>query len=160
MGSGKTAVGKELSSLLGYSLVDFDFEMEKEEGMSIKKIFETRGEKYFRQLETEILKRFSKRSLVVASTGGGIIERDANRSCLKEEWTAIFLDAPFEILLPRIKGDPKRPKALTSTKKIECLYQKRWPLYKDVAKIQVRVSNMNTREIAEAIYKKLLEEEK
>ena len=65
MGSGKSTVGKELSALTGLSLKDSDAEIEKTEGMSINDIFKIKGEEYFRELETSILKN----CLQTVSTG-------------------------------------------------------------------------------------------
>ena len=53
MGAGKTSVGQVIAQKLGREFVDMDVLIEKEEGMSIPKIFETRGEGYFRAREAE-----------------------------------------------------------------------------------------------------------
>ena len=55
--SGKTTIGKLLATqLLGYSFVDTDEVIEKEQGILISEIFAKNGEDYFRTLETNTLK--------------------------------------------------------------------------------------------------------
>ena len=57
MGAGKTSVGKILTSKLSdFTFIDIDEQIEKLEGITISKIFETKSEKYFRQLETNTIK--------------------------------------------------------------------------------------------------------
>ena len=54
MGTGKSAVGKELAERLNYQHLDTDREIEKRTGRSIPEIFEREGEEYFRKLESEL----------------------------------------------------------------------------------------------------------
>ena len=55
--------------------------MKKNEKLSIKEIFEKKGENYFREIESKYLLR--KRKLAVVSCGGGIILYKKNREFLK-----------------------------------------------------------------------------
>jgi len=63
MGAGKTTVAKILSKRLNCEFVDLDLYIEKEQGISISEMFEKHGEKYFRDVETEGLKKY-QRSLI------------------------------------------------------------------------------------------------
>jgi shikimate kinase/shikimate kinase/3-dehydroquinate synthase len=47
MGSGKSSVGSLIAKKLQLNFIDIDNEIENELGLSIKKIFETKGEDYF-----------------------------------------------------------------------------------------------------------------
>ena len=72
MGCGKTTVGGLLAKALNYSFIDLDKFIEKNEGLSVSKIFEIKGELYFRAQERkylEVLLDSSKR--IVLSLGGG-----------------------------------------------------------------------------------------
>ena len=72
MGSGKTAVGIELSRLYNIPFIDLDNEIIKVEKRSINKIFEENGELYFRKIEHECLKNLLKQSVSsIISLGGG-----------------------------------------------------------------------------------------
>ena len=56
-GSGKSSVGKRLAKKLQFSNIDIDKEIEKDEKLSIKEIFEVKGENYFREIENKYLLR-------------------------------------------------------------------------------------------------------
>lgn len=55
MGSGKSSVGRELSTLLGLPVVDLDRYIEQRSGLRIPEIFALSGEPAFRDLETAAL---------------------------------------------------------------------------------------------------------
>ena len=57
MGSGKTTLGLKLSYLLRMPVEDTDKLIERQEGRSITQIFADDGESYFRELETELLRK-------------------------------------------------------------------------------------------------------
>lgn len=72
MGSGKSSVGLSLSKVLKYNFLDLDNFIEDKEEKSISKIFETKGEIYFRKKESEYLKEvISENNNLVLSLGGG-----------------------------------------------------------------------------------------
>ena len=75
MGCGKSSLGKQLAKRLSKTFVDMDAVIEKEAGMTITQMFETFGEPYFRDKETELCRRLSKQTGLVISTGGGIVGR-------------------------------------------------------------------------------------
>ena len=51
MGVGKSTIGKIISDKLKFKFIDTDHEIEKNEKSTIKKIFDLKGEKYFREIE-------------------------------------------------------------------------------------------------------------
>ena len=58
MGSGKSSIGKILSKELKMDFFDIDKVIEKKEKISIEKIFQTKGEAFFRNLEKKLLLDF------------------------------------------------------------------------------------------------------
>ena len=57
MGTGKSTVGRLLARRLGLKFVDLDELIEAEAGMTIKDIFASKGEPYFRDLESGVVKK-------------------------------------------------------------------------------------------------------
>ena len=55
MGCGKSTIAKALSNLFAMDVVEMDQLIAEREGMSIPEIFDTYGEPYFRDLETNLL---------------------------------------------------------------------------------------------------------
>ena len=58
---------------LNLNFIDVDKEIEKELGLSISKIFETKGEDYFRKFEEKKTLKILKNNSTVISLGGGSI---------------------------------------------------------------------------------------
>jgi shikimate kinase len=115
MGCGKSTVGSALADELGWSFYDLDQEIEKAAGASIAEIFEQRGESEFRTLETEILKKRvynvrTGRPQVIA-LGGGTFASEENFALASNHGVTIWLDAPIEVIQPRIAAETHRPLA-------------------------------------------------
>ena len=149
-GSGKSTVGK-LIGIDGFEFVDTDCEIEKRCGCTIKELIGAKGEKYFRDLETEVIRDVSKDSCRIISTGGGAILREENVNCLKRNGKLFFINASVE----RLQATEDRPLSDTY-EKLKKLYSERIEIYQDTA--DVVVPDMATPlEEAEYILKKRLE---
>lgn len=109
MGSGKTTVGKLLAEHLGMDFVDTDHSIEADQGKSISRIFEEKGEDFFRDLEHEKCIEISKRDSLVVATGGGALTFDRNVHVLKNNGIIIYLDVPFEVVVERVGDCETRP---------------------------------------------------
>ena len=77
-GSWKINSGGVFKYMFAMEVVEMDQEIVKEEGMSIPDIFATYGEEYFRNCETELLKKMQSRKNVLISCGGGVVLRECN----------------------------------------------------------------------------------
>jgi len=108
MGAGKTSVGQAVAAKLARDFVDIDVAIEEEEGMSVSKIFETRGEAYFRARETEWCARLALRDHLVIATGGGALVNPSNRARFKDAFV-VCLDAAPDEIYKRLKGQGNRP---------------------------------------------------
>ena len=71
MGSGKTSIGSIVSQKLKIDFIDIDQEIEKKIGMKIQKIFQIKGEKYFRKIEEDLTLKILKKNNTIISLGGG-----------------------------------------------------------------------------------------
>jgi len=101
MGSGKSSVGRLLSSMTGFALVDTDTLVAQEAGQSIPAIFRQHGEEYFRALETKVIASLVGRIGLIVATGGGAITIEENRNLLRQIGPVVWLDASPEHLYQR-----------------------------------------------------------
>jgi shikimate kinase len=131
MGTGKTAVGRELSRLLSMQLIDIDAEIEAGQKMTINEIFQRFGEKYFRDVESETIRRFAAGRNLIISTGGGAVMREENMEALRENGIVFCLDACAETILNRTGRSEDRPllRASDPMTKIKELLSFRRPFY-------------------------------
>lgn len=109
MGAGKTSAGKILAQKLSCNYIDLDTKIEQNEKISISKIFEIYGEKYFRNKESETLKEIFKSEDLVISLGGGTFENKEIREFLLKNSTVIYLEASADTIYERIKNNNSRP---------------------------------------------------
>lgn len=110
MGAGKTAVGKALAARLGVPFLDSDTELVQAANMSIAEIFERDGEAFFRQRETDVLRRLlDDPRKAVLSTGGGAFLSEENRRMISAKGVSICLDADLDLLWTRVRHKTTRP---------------------------------------------------
>jgi len=158
MGSGKSSVGKALAKRLGYDFIDTDMMIEKKAGCSINKIFETKGEEYFRDMESSILKDIlSTTRGGVISTGGGLPMRSKNREALKSIGKIVYLKASKETLVKRLSKDTTRPllKGEDVAIRVEQLLKERSHIYKELADETILIDGNSLSDIVDDIVKTL-----
>lgn len=109
MGTGKTSLGKLLANRLGRGFVDLDQKIERDAGMTIPKIFELHGEKYFRELEKKAVREVSERKNLVIATGGGTVKDTENVRLLKNSGVIICLTTEPEEIFRRTERRGERP---------------------------------------------------
>ena len=155
MGSGKSSVGKLLANKLQFSNIDIDKEIEKDEKLSIKEIFEKKGENYFREIESKYLLR--KRKLAVVSCGGGIILNKKNREFLKTSGYTIYLKSSIPTLEKRLLNENGRPLLSNDNLKetLINIYSKRKTLDTSASNTTIITDRRSVKEVCELIIKKL-----
>jgi 3-dehydroquinate synthase len=109
MGTGKTAVGRQVAQRLGRPFVDMDAVIEQRAGKRIAEIFAALGEPAFRQMEAELCRELADRRGLVISTGGGALVPTANRLALAASSLLVCLTAPPELVLERLAATADRP---------------------------------------------------
>ncbi len=156
MGTGKTAVGRELSRLLNMKIVDVDTEIEKSQQMTINEIFKQSGELRFREMETEMIRELSERKDVIISTGGGAVLRQENVDALRKQGIIVCLMATPETILKRTSHSSNRPLLQVEDpfEKIKELLDFRRPFY-GKADIMIDTDGKTPRQIAEEIIDKM-----
>lgn len=156
MGTGKTEVGRLLARRLGYKFIDADSMIEEEQKMPITEIFKRFGEPYFRDVESEVIKRLSEMERVVISTGGGVVMREENMTNLRKKGVIICLMASPETIFERTKDDTSRPllQVKDPLQRIRELLNFRRPYY-EKADIMIDTDGKTPEEVAEEIIKKI-----
>lgn len=109
MGTGKTSIGKLLATKLGRGFIDLDQKIERDTGMSIPKIFEVHGEKYFRELEKSAVRETCAKKNLVIATGGGTVKDSENFRLLKNSGVIICLTCEPEEIFNRTVRRGERP---------------------------------------------------
>ena len=135
MGSGKSAVCGRLHELTGMEVIEMDASIVDSERMSINDIFATKGEQYFRDLETKLLSQISEESRKAVSCGGGAILRPENVELMKKSGKIILLSATPETIYNRVKDTNDRPllNGKMNEEYISALMEKRRARYEEVA---------------------------
>ena len=132
-GSGKSTIGKALAEKLGRDFIDTD-DMIKEKYGDISEIFASKGEKYFRDIETQAVKEASKKSGVVIATGGGAVLRQENVDALKQNGVVFFLNRPLEDIIPT--SDRPLSSDIESLKK---RFEERYGIYKSTGDFEIAI---------------------
>lgn len=157
MGSGKSTVARWFQREYGFVQLEMDVRIAEEEGMSISRIFEERGEGYFRQLETALLRRLSGEKNLVVSCGGGTAMRAENVALMKSGGAIVLLTATPETVYSRIKDNHDRPllEGHMNVDYIRDLMEQRRPKYEAAADLIVQTDGKTAPEICSEIVKKL-----
>lgn len=154
MGCGKSSVGAKLAKQLSFSFYDTDKWIEEREGKSINDIFGLNGEEYFRNLETNTIRKMEKTfHHAVIATGGGLPLRHCNIKILQQLGTVVYLKVSKDTVLQRLKGDTKRPllQGGSPDEKVECLLSQRESIYQGCCNILVVTDQKSINQIADEI---------
>ena len=159
---GKTSMGKRLAKKTKFTLIDLDKYLSAKENTSVTKIFEEKGETFFRELESKYLQEISNTTAknIIVSVGGGTPCFHNNINHMLSTGHVVYLNTPVETIFLRVKKkDSKRP--LFSNlpddqlkEKINSLVQQREPFYAQ-AHHNVHTANKSDEAIMGEIIKKL-----
>jgi shikimate kinase len=112
MASGKSTVGALLARRLGWTHLDLDREIEREQRRSVAEVFAAEGERRFRELEVEITRRLLLSPHTVLSPGGGWITNASVLDLLPADTLTVWLQVSAERVMRRVREDataPERP---------------------------------------------------
>ena len=139
MGAGKTSVGQQLSSRLGWRFVDLDEELVARSGLSIDEWFDACGEAAFRKEESALARELLASSDLVLASGGGWAVGPDRLVKLPPGTLSVWLDVDAEEAVRRVeKSSVSRPLLRGSAPENEArrLMEARWSAY---AEAQIRV---------------------
>lgn len=161
MGAGKSTISEYLSTMFAMDIVEMDQLIAEREEMSISDIFETYGEEYFRNLETNLLIELQEHKNTVISCGGGAALRERNVKEMKKNGRVVLLTAEPHTILERVKDSDERP-ILNGNKNVEFiadLMDKRREKYEAAADVVLTTDGKNVQQICEELIQKLTEME-
>ncbi len=153
MGSGKSAIARELARLTGWQWVDTDRLVTESAGAPITQIFADQGEEAFREMESHALRSLDGRDEAIVATGGGIVLRPENREFLRGLGTVIWLTASEDVLFERVSRTRKRPllECADPRAALRKLLAEREPFYAACADLKIDSSGKKHAQVAEAI---------
>ena len=157
IGAGKSTISAFLRDALAMDVVEMDQVIAEQQGMSISEIFETYGEEYFRNLETQLLIDMQSKQNVIISCGGGVAMRERNVAEMKKNGKVVLLKADPQTILDRVKDSDERP-LLNGHKNVEYiadLMEARRAKYEAAADIVVQTDGKSALEICEEMIHKL-----
>ena len=156
MGSGKSSTGKLLAFQLDYNFIDLDKFIEKEYKMTIPEIFSSKGEKEFRAMEHNCLKKVVEKENTVVACGGGTPCYYGNMELMNNNGTTVYLKMSVDTLVNRLlHAKDKRPLILNKTEKelkefVNRQLEKREDIYHKAQYI-VKAKELNVQELADFI---------
>lgn len=158
MGTGKSTIAAYLNEHEGFRKAEMDEILSEKEGMSIPDIFSVRGEAYFRDRETELLKEISTSNRMVISCGGGIVLRAGNVELMKKSGIVVLLTASPETVLSRVKDDESRPllNGRKTVPQIQEMMQKRRAGYENAADVIISTDGRTPDKICSEILERVL----
>lgn len=160
MGSGKTAVGKQLARLLHLHFYDSDAEIEHRCGVDIPYIFEKEGEAGFREREREVIDSLTQMQDVIIATGGGAVLSESNREHLASRGRVVYLQTSVDQQLERTRHGRQRPLLYTDDpeRRLRELMTFRGPLYEAIATLVVCTDGRQVRAVADEVVQRLQEQ--
>ena len=157
MGVGKGTTARAFAKEYGVYNIDTDDLIESKENKEVKRIFEKKGEGYFRELEQQTADWIvgSVKGTLISCGGGFYKVKNLNKM-----GTVVLLDASFDWIHNRLKSAKnsesklaKRP-LFSREKEARKLYNEREKAYKKVADVVVNVEGKTLNEVIKEIAKK------
>jgi XRE family aerobic/anaerobic benzoate catabolism transcriptional regulator len=112
-GAGKSTVGPLLAERLSVPFIEMDTLIVETSGLALDQLFELHGERYYRRLERETLRRIlARREPAVVAAAGGVVNEPVSWELLCDRATVVWLRAGAEEHWTRVasQGD-HRPMA-------------------------------------------------
>lgn len=154
---GKTSVGKTLAAKLEKKFIDTDelimaryrSSSGANQCQTIREICHQHGEKYFRNLENEVIATLADLDNAIVATGGGVAMEKENEKNLKKKGMLIYLDLSFDEWKTRIEQQPLP--TFIKRDGIAAHYAMRKSTYQKIADVTIPVDQYSVSDIVEMI---------
>ena len=152
MCSGKSRVGRDLASRLGFSFHDTDEAVAKAAGARVPEIIRKRGEEAFRELETAAVAQMADVDRAVIATGGGVPLNPENMKVLGRNAQIVWLKVSPRTVLRRAGDLSARPliDASDPLGSVSKRIREREPIY-ETASVAVETDSATPAEVVEKI---------
>lgn len=159
MGVGKTVVGRRLSIALNREFLDTDSIIEMTTGKTISEIFMQDGEKYFREIESDVVRDVCRHRGAVISFGGGAPLSESNSALIKESSLVVLLRLSVDTVVSRISSNNQRPlisgAGMDLRERITSMYAARKGIYAELADLVVDTDGRTIYQTATNIIRRL-----
>ena len=155
MGCGKTSTATYLERTYGMPRIEMDRDIEADCGKPIPQIFAEDGEEFFREKETQLLRKISEKEEIVISCGGGVPLRQENLEIMKASGKIVYLKASPSTILDHVSSSDKRP-LLEGKKNLDDIGQMmsvRTPIYEAAADCTVVTDGKTVAQVSEEVLK-------
>jgi XRE family aerobic/anaerobic benzoate catabolism transcriptional regulator len=104
-GAGKSTLGKMLAGRIGWSFVELNKEIERQNGLSVAEIIALYGQEGFRRMEqAALVQLLARKELMVLATGGGIVSEPVTFDLILKSFYTIWLKAEPEEHMGRVRS--------------------------------------------------------
>ncbi|MGC2781753.1 MAG: helix-turn-helix transcriptional regulator, partial [Bradyrhizobium sp.] len=104
-GAGKSTLGRMLAGRIGWSFVELNKEIERQNGLSVAEIIALYGQEGFRRMEqAALVQLLARNELMVLATGGGIVSEPVTFDLILNAFYTIWLKAEPEEHMARVRG--------------------------------------------------------
>lgn len=152
--SGKTTIGTELSSKIGYGYIDSDSVIVARQGKSLRALIEELGNEKYLDVEAMVNSQLSAQRCVIA-TGGSAIYRDNAMEKLRENGKVVYLKMSYDEMARRLGDYKARGVVLKDGFTLKDMYNERVPLYEKYADITVELDGKTVAESVQAVVEAL-----
>ncbi|MCP4748852.1 MAG: shikimate kinase [Desulfobacteraceae bacterium] len=153
-GAGKSTVGVLLAKQMGFSFLDSDLLIQKEENLLLHELISKLGLEAFLGLEANYIQKITSHRTVIA-TGGSVIYRSQAMNHLINCGRIIYLDIPFTPLEQRLECLNERGVVIARDQTLKTLFQERTPLYRLYSQLTVNTEGLNPEQVVHSIRRAL-----
>lgn len=153
-GVGKSTIGVILAKVLGYSFMDADLLIQKQEGKLLREIIEEKGTDGFIEVENRVNASIRADRAIIA-TGGSVVYGKEAMEHLKEIGRVVYLKVSYAILEKRLADIKGRGVVLKEGQTLETLFEERSKLYEQYADIEVSEEGLDVEQTVEKLVEAL-----
>jgi XRE family aerobic/anaerobic benzoate catabolism transcriptional regulator len=136
-GAGKSTLGRRLAADIGWTFIELNKEIERQNGLSVAEILALYGQEGFRRMEQiALVQALARKEPVVLATGGGIVSEPLTFDLILSSFYTVWLKAEPEEHMARVRGQGDlRPMAddRSAMQELRTILLSREPLYSRAA---------------------------